>query len=211
MLGFLLAMVTWTKCRFKMLSSLGGNRSLHYLRSSSRLGLFFTGFGECHAAFFHVNIDRKRSIWPAAWCALPTLGIFMRSTVRGFSIAALMLLFVFSGSLAAQDIQRGYKNYQDIINGRKKLEQLSRQEQQEVLLVNKRLQAISNGDKSAECRDAISRAESSASELANYARRLRNCAEAQDYSDDCSTEFRRTRNAQSDYESAVSSVGSYCR
>ena len=40
----------------------------------------------------------------------------MRTTVRWFSIAALTVLFVFSGSLAAQDIQRGYKNYQDIIN-----------------------------------------------------------------------------------------------
>ncbi len=135
----------------------------------------------------------------------------MRSTVRGFSLAVLTVLCVFSGSLVAQDIQRGYKNYQDIINGKKKLEQLSRQEQQEVLLVHRRLQATSSGDKSPECRDAISRAESSASELANYARRLRNCAEAQDYSDDCSSEFRRTRNAHSDYESAVSSVGSYCR
>lgn len=134
---------------------------------------------------------------------------FFRASVLSFTIALAFAFFV--PSLTAQDLQRGSKNYQDLINGRKKLEQLSPQEQQEVFIVHRRIQAKSNSDKSPECRDAVSRVESAASELANYARRLRSCAEAQDYSDDCSTEFRRTRNAHSDYESAVSSFGSYCR
>jgi hypothetical protein len=112
----------------------------------------------------------------------------------------------------AQDLQRGLRNYQEIMSGKKKLEQLSPQEKQEVIIIHRRLQAQRYGsDKSPECRDALARAESAASELADYSRRLRNCAEAQDYTDDCSTEFRRVRNAHSDYEDAVSSVGSYCR
>jgi hypothetical protein len=61
-----------------------------------------------------------------------------------------------------------------------------------------------------DCEDAKSSAESAASDLSSYSRRLQRCAEAGDYSDDCSTEFRRVRSAHSDYESAVSEVSSYC-
>jgi hypothetical protein len=112
----------------------------------------------------------------------------------------------------AQDLQRGLRNYQDIMSGKKKLEQLSPQEKQEVIIIHRRLQAQRYGsNQSPDCRNAVSRAESAASELADYSRRLRSCAEAQDYTDDCSTEFRRVRRAHSDYEDAVSSVNSYCR
>jgi predicted O-linked N-acetylglucosamine transferase (SPINDLY family) len=115
-------------------------------------------------------------------------------------------------AVSAQDLQRGFKNYQDILGGRKKIEQLSSQERSEVLQVHRILQAKrAEAGKSAECESALERARSAASELADYSRRLRNCAEAADFSDDCSTEFRRARNAHSDYESAVSSVNSYCR
>lgn len=122
------------------------------------------------------------------------------------------LLIVFTAPVVAQDLQRGLRNYQDIMSGKKKLEQLSPQEKQEVIIVHRRVQARRYGShKSPECRDALSRAEISASELVDYSRRLRNCAESQDFTDDCSTEFRRVRDAHSDYEDAVSSVSSYCR
>lgn len=111
----------------------------------------------------------------------------------------------------AQDLQRGLRNYQEIMSGKKKLEQLSPQEQQEVIIIHRRVQAQRQGsNKSPACRDALTRAENAASDLADYARRLRNCAEAQDYTDDCSTEFRRARSAHSDYEDAVSFVNSNC-
>ncbi len=61
-----------------------------------------------------------------------------------------------------------------------------------------------------DCEDSRDRAESAASDLASYSRRLQRCAENGDYSDDCSTEFRRVRSSHSDYESAVSEVSSYC-
>jgi hypothetical protein len=111
----------------------------------------------------------------------------------------------------APNLQRGLQNYQEVILGKKKLEQLSSQEKQEVLLVYRRMKAKSEDGKSSECRDARSRAESSASELADRSHKLRSCAEAQDYSDDCSSEFRRVKNAQSDYEDAVSSFQNECR
>lgn len=136
--------------------------------------------------------------------------------IRG-AILALATLSISTIAFAqtAQDqafnIQRAVRNYQEVMSGKKKLEQLSLQERQEVLVVYRRMKAQSEEGKSSECRDARSRAESAASELADRSRKLRNCAEAQDYSDDCSTEFRRVRNAQSDYEDAVSTVGSECR
>ena len=110
----------------------------------------------------------------------------------------------------AQDLQRGIQNYRDIIAGRKKLEQLSPDERQEVLIIYRRLRSQQSRSGSSNCRDARSRAENAASDLAQYTRRLQRCAEAQDFDDDCSTEFRRVRNAHSDYESAVSAIGSYC-
>jgi len=127
------------------------------------------------------------------------------------TVAFLMVCLVLqSGPVLAQDWQRGLRNYKEIIHGKKNLQQLSPQEQQEVFAVMRQVELQEKGSKSSECRDAIGRAESAASELADYARRLRNCAEAQDYSDDCDTEFRRTRSAHDDYESAVSSFQSYC-
>lgn len=112
----------------------------------------------------------------------------------------------------SQDFQRGMKNYQEIIQGKKTFEQLSPQEQQEVIIVNQYINKQKYKDnESADCNDAISRAKRAATELADYTRRLRGCAEANDYSDDCSSEYRHVKNAYNDYESAVSSVRSYCR
>lgn len=132
--------------------------------------------------------------------------------VRAQFRAALLAVFLLlqSGAALGQDWQRGVRNYKEIIHGKKKLQQLSPQEQQEVFAVMRQVELQEKSGKSSECRDAIDRAQSAASELSDYARRLRNCAEAQDYSDDCDTEFRRTRSAHDDYESAVSSFQSYC-
>jgi hypothetical protein len=133
--------------------------------------------------------------------------------LRSFTHLILVAAFALSPALgSAQDMQRGLRNYQEIMAGRMKLEQLSPQQQQEVFLIHRRLEARRQGsNQSPDCQDARNRAQSAAQELADYARRLRSCAESQDFSDDCSSEFRRTKNSHSDYESAVSSVGSYCQ
>jgi hypothetical protein len=109
------------------------------------------------------------------------------------------------------DYQRGLRNYRAVVAGQKKLEDLSELEKGEVLAIARIYRARNSDDGSEECSDARQRAESTASELADYARRLRNCAESNKLSDDCSIEFRRVRNAHSEYESAVSNVSSYCR
>lgn len=64
---------------------------------------------------------------------------------------------------------------------------------------------------SEECRDSLNRAESAASELASYARRLQSCAEAGDFYDDCYAEFRRVKSSHFEYESAVAEVQSECQ
>ncbi|MFZ3185959.1 MAG: hypothetical protein WA173_17670 [Pseudomonas sp.] len=61
-----------------------------------------------------------------------------------------------------------------------------------------------------ECEDATDTAESAASDLADYSRKLQQCAESEDYSDDCDYEFRRVKSAFDDYESSVSDVSNYC-
>ena len=116
----------------------------------------------------------------------------------------------FAPCAQSQDLQRGLRNYQEVIAGRKKIEQLSVEEKREVLIIFRRVKARSNAGKSSECRDAQSRAESAASDLADQARRLKSCAESEDYSEDCSSEFRRTKNAHSEYEDAVSAVNGSC-
>lgn len=61
-----------------------------------------------------------------------------------------------------------------------------------------------------DCADARDRANSAASDLSGYARRLQRCADSGDFTDDCSTEFRRVKYAHGDYESAVSDISMYC-
>lgn len=128
----------------------------------------------------------------------------------------MAILLALTGVAAqAQDLQRGLRNYQDILAGRKTMQQLSRPELEEVIRVHRIVQSNQaggrgDGAKSLRCQNARTDAQSKASDLADYARKLRNCAEAGDLSDDCETEFRRTKNAFQDYESAVSTVGSEC-
>jgi hypothetical protein len=135
----------------------------------------------------------------------------IQEAMRILLVAAVLAGLIMPPHALAQDIQRGYRNYQEILRGTKKLEQLTPQERSEVLLVHRRIKARSESGSSSECREARDRARSAAQELADYSRRLRNCAEGEDFSDDCSMEFRRVRDAHSDYESATSDVSSYCR
>jgi hypothetical protein len=113
--------------------------------------------------------------------------------------------------VSAQDLERGLRNYQDIMGGRKAIGQLSDQERSEVLQVRRIMQAKrAKARKSAECENALAQARSAGSQLADYSRLLKNCAEAANFFDDCGAEFRKARISQRDYESAVSSVRNNC-
>jgi hypothetical protein len=125
-------------------------------------------------------------------------------------LALIPQLFVIQHALA-QDLQRGYRNYQEILRGTKKFEQLSAEEQREVIIVLHLMKSRGSDDDSSDCRDAKERANRVADDLAIYARRLQSCAENKYFSDDCSSEFNRVRSAHSDYDGAVSDVRNYCR
>jgi hypothetical protein len=129
-----------------------------------------------------------------------------------YHLAVILLAVSLSGPVIAQtiDFDRGLRNYKAVLNGGKQLDDLSEAEKQEVFAVARIMQSRTSDSGSEECVEAQERAGAAAAELANYARRLRNCAESNNFSDDCSTEFSRVRNAHSEYESAVAEVGSYC-
>ncbi|KAA3502575.1 hypothetical protein DXM27_06175 [Rhizobium rhizogenes] len=62
------------------------------------------------------------------------------------------------------------------------------------------------------CSDAVDAYNSATSEISGYLRRYVGCVENSQGADDCSSEFRRLRNAQSDFETAVSNYQMYdCR
>jgi len=63
----------------------------------------------------------------------------------------------------------------------------------------------------ADCSGAISAYNSALSDIETYLKRYTRCLSSSNGSDDCSSEFRRLRSAQSDFESAVSDHQAYCR
>jgi len=62
-----------------------------------------------------------------------------------------------------------------------------------------------------DCNSAVDEYNSALGEIESYVRRYVNCVNSSRGYDDCSSEFRRLRNAQSDFESAVSNYGACCQ
>jgi hypothetical protein len=63
---------------------------------------------------------------------------------------------------------------------------------------------------SSDCQDAISEYNSAISDVSTALRRYTNCVSSSKGHDDCLSEFRRLKSAQSDFESAVSKFGMEC-
>jgi hypothetical protein len=61
-----------------------------------------------------------------------------------------------------------------------------------------------------ECNDAISTYNSALSDVSDAVRRYTRCLSSSAGHDDCSSEFRKLKNAQSDFEAAVSEHESEC-
>lgn len=61
-----------------------------------------------------------------------------------------------------------------------------------------------------DCNREIDGYNNTVNEIASYLRRYANCVSGSRGQDDCSTEFRRLRNAQMDFESAVSNIRTWC-
>jgi hypothetical protein len=106
------------------------------------------------------------------------------------------------------DFERGLRNYRAIMGGTKTLDQLSAEERLEVFMILQRLR--SRNESSEDCKKAKDSARSTASELEGYAKKVMRCADGSNLTDDCSSEFRRTKSAHSGYESMVSRVKREC-
>jgi hypothetical protein len=61
-----------------------------------------------------------------------------------------------------------------------------------------------------DCNDAVESYNSAISDIETYMKRYVNCVSGSRGQDDCSSEFRRLRNVQDDFESAVSNYRSDC-
>jgi hypothetical protein len=62
----------------------------------------------------------------------------------------------------------------------------------------------------ADCDDAVSAYNSGISDVSDAIKRYSRCLSSSNGHDDCSSEFRRLKNAQSDFETAVSNYESEC-
>jgi hypothetical protein len=63
----------------------------------------------------------------------------------------------------------------------------------------------------ADCSDAISSYNSAISDIETKLKSYARCVASSNGADDCSSEFRRLRSSQGDFESAVSDYQLYCR
>lgn len=70
---------------------------------------------------------------------------------------------------------------------------------------------LSGPASASECSDARESYNAALDGISYALRRYTNCLNSADGSDDCSTEFRRLKYAQDEFESAVSAISSYCR
>lgn len=125
-------------------------------------------------------------------------------------LSIILLCLSLSAIASAADANEAVKLYQQVISGQKKLENLTQEQQMQVIAVHKVLSRSECDGCSRDCRNAKEQAESYRSDLESYTKRLYSCVNGNDLTDDCSSEFRRVKSAHSDYESAVSDVNSDC-
>lgn len=103
-----------------------------------------------------------------------------------------------------------FRLYQEITTGQKKFEHLSPEQQHQVMIIQRLMNRSKCDGCTDDCRDAKERAENIRSSLDGYSKQLYRFVESNDLTDDCSTEFRRVKSSQSDFESATSDVRNYC-
>ena len=70
--------------------------------------------------------------------------------------------------------------------------------------------AASSAKDAAQCKAAIESYNSALSDISSSLRRYTNCVNDSQGKDDCSSEFRRLKSAQSDFETAVSEYEANC-
>lgn len=61
-----------------------------------------------------------------------------------------------------------------------------------------------------ECKEAVDKYNQASTDISDYLRRYSSCVASSQGHDDCSSEFRRLKSAQDDFETAVSEYASGC-
>lgn len=128
-----------------------------------------------------------------------------------FIFFAICLFFLLTNLISFSAIgNESFILYKQVISGKRTLDSLTPQQRQQVIEIHTAISRNSCEGCSDDCRDAKSQANNYRSDLEGYAKRLYRCVEDNDLKDDCDSEFRRVKNAHSDFESAISRVNSYC-
>jgi hypothetical protein len=135
--------------------------------------------------------------------------------VRALSMAVCLLFAAIGVSTTAEaqekfDADKAFRLYNEVLIGNRKFESLTESEKRQVLRVHQALIAGREDNGSEDCKHARNDAESAANELEYDAQKLANCASRKDLDNNCESEFRKTKNAFEEYNSAVSDVDSEC-
>ena len=126
------------------------------------------------------------------------------------TVFVILLSLLLPPTFSNADTKEAFQLYQQVISGQKKIEDLTPEQQRQVINIHNLLSRSSCDGCSEECRDAKEQAESNRDDLEGYVKRLYKCDEGNDLTDDCYSEFRRVKSAHSDFESSVSEMSSYC-
>jgi len=121
----------------------------------------------------------------------------------------IIICIIFSSSFSYAQTPTGYDKatqlYTQVIQGERKFDSLSPAEQQQVLTVQQ-LFVSSCGNLRGKCRDTCE----AANELKSAADDLSNCAKRHDYTNDCRSRYRDTKDKFEQYENAVSDASGDC-
>lgn len=79
------------------------------------------------------------------------------------------------------------------------------------ILVAIMIAAVPSAAIASDCGDAVDRYNSALNDVSYALKRYTSCLSVSGGHDDCSSEFRRLKYAQSDLETAVSDISSYCQ
>jgi len=106
---------------------------------------------------------------------------------------------------------RGEQNLQEILAGRRTLEQFSSTEQLEIINAYKAIHPSQDKKISEECENLLNSSKDASNAISEYSKKLQYCIVSGNYVDECYSEFRRIKNAYSDYETSVATFKSRCK
>ena len=126
------------------------------------------------------------------------------------NVFLLLLILLCVPMPSGADSNEAYFLYQQVLADQKKLEDLSPEQQERVVVIHSILKEHVCDGCTKECREAKEQAKSYRDDLEEYVNSLHWCVVGNDFTNDCSWEFKRVGSAHSHFESVVSDVSSFC-